>query len=50
MFMEFSVGLMPLEAALTQLLFLITPLTAVETCPLVYCFARIRATEIVSPC
>lgn len=36
--MEFSAGLMPLETALTQMLSRITPLTAVETLPLVNCF------------
>ncbi|ECF2138840.1 molybdopterin molybdotransferase MoeA, partial [Salmonella enterica subsp. enterica serovar Adelaide] len=49
MFMEFSAGLMPLETALTQMLSRITPLTAVETLPLVNCFGRILATDIVSP-
>ncbi len=39
--MEFSAGLMPLETALTQMLSRITPLTAVETSPLVNCFGRI---------
>ncbi len=39
--MEFSAGLMPLETALTQMLSRITPLTAVETLPLVNCFGRI---------
>ncbi|EHC74729.1 Molybdopterin biosynthesis protein A [Salmonella enterica subsp. enterica serovar Mississippi str. A4-633] len=47
--MEFSAGLMPLETALTQMLSRITPLTAVETLPLVNCFGRILATDIVSP-
>lgn len=36
--MEFSAGLMPLETALTQMLSRITPLTAVETLPLVNCW------------
>ncbi|AID24437.1 molybdopterin molybdotransferase MoeA [Salmonella bongori] len=47
--MEFSAELMPLEAALTQMLSRITPLTAVETLPLVNCFGRILATDVVSP-
>ena len=33
--MEFTAGLMPLETALSQMLSRITPLTAVETLPLV---------------
>ncbi|QXY84964.1 molybdopterin molybdotransferase [Salmonella bongori] len=47
--MEFSAELMSLEAALTQMLSRITPLTAVETLPLVNCFGRILATDVVSP-
>ncbi|HCC0889659.1 TPA: molybdopterin molybdotransferase MoeA [Salmonella enterica] len=47
--MEFSAGLMSLDAALTQMLSRITPLTAVETLPLVNCFGRILATDVVSP-
>lgn len=37
--MEFTAGLMPLETALTEMLSRVTPLTAVETLPLVQCFA-----------
>lgn len=33
--MEFTAGLMPLETALSQMLSRITPLTAVETLPLI---------------
>ncbi len=47
--MEFTAGLMPLETALSQMLSRITPLTAVETLPLVQCFGRILATDVVSP-
>ena len=47
--MDFTAGLMPLETALSQMLSRITPLTAVETLPLVQCFGRILATDVVSP-
>lgn len=47
--MEFTAGLMPLETALSQMLSRITPLTAVETLPLVQCFGRITAADVVSP-
>ncbi|WP_213132146.1 molybdopterin molybdotransferase MoeA [Citrobacter sp. FP75] len=47
--MEFTAGLMPLETALSQMLSRITPLTAVETLPLVECFGRVLATDIASP-
>lgn len=47
--MEFTAGLMPLETALSQMLSSITPLTAVETLPLVECFGRVLATDVVSP-
>lgn len=47
--MEFTAGLMPLETALTQMLSRITPLTAFETLPLVHCFGRILANDVVSP-
>ncbi|WP_204577909.1 molybdopterin molybdotransferase MoeA [Citrobacter cronae] len=47
--MEFTAGLMPLETALSQMLSRITPLTAVETLPLVQCFGRILAADVVSP-
>lgn len=46
--MEFTAGLMPLETALTQMLSRITPLTAFETLPLVHCFGRILANDVVS--
>ena len=47
--MDFTAGLMPLETALTQMLGRITPLHEVETLPLVRCFGRIAARDIVSP-
>lgn len=47
--MDFTAGLMPLETALTQMLDRITPLHEVETLPLVRCFGRIAARDIVSP-
>ena len=38
--MDFTAGLMPLEAALTQMLDRISPLHDHETLPLVRCFGR----------
>lgn len=47
--MDFTAGLMPLEAALTQMLDRISPLHDRETLPLARCFGRIAARDIVSP-
>lgn len=47
--MDFTAGLMPLETALSQMLNRISPLHDVETLPLVHCFGRIAARNIVSP-
>ncbi|HCC16613.1 MAG TPA: molybdopterin molybdotransferase [Escherichia coli] len=47
--MDFTAGLMPLETALTQMLDRLTPLTASETLPLLQCFGRVTAADIVSP-
>ncbi|XTZ37117.1 molybdopterin molybdotransferase MoeA [Salmonella enterica] len=47
--MESSIGLMSLETALTQMLSRISPLTESETLPLVDCFGRIAARDIISP-
>jgi len=47
--MDFTAGLMPLETALTQMLDRVSPLHDVETLPLVRCFGRIAARDIVSP-
>ena len=47
--MEFTAGLMPLDAALSEMLSRVTPLTAIETLPLVQCFGRILASDVVSP-
>lgn len=47
--MDFTAGLMPLETALTQMLNRISPLHDHETLPLVRCFGRIAARDIVSP-
>lgn len=47
--MDFTAGLMPLEAALTQMLDRISPLHDHERLPLVRCFGRIAARDIVSP-
>ena len=47
--MDFTAGLMPLETALTQMLDRLSPLQDVETLPLVRCFGRIAARDIVSP-
>lgn len=47
--MEFNAGLMPLDTALSEMLSRVSPLTAVETLPLVQCFGRILASDVVSP-
>ena len=47
--MDFTAGLMPLETALTQMLDRLTPLTEYETLPLLHCFGRVTASDIVSP-
>lgn len=47
--MEFSAGLMPLETALSQMLSVITPITAHDTLPLLACFGRVTAHDVVSP-
>ncbi|HDR2796141.1 molybdopterin molybdotransferase MoeA [Enterobacter cloacae] len=47
--MDFTAGLMPLDTALTQMLNRISPLQDHETLPLVRCFGRIAARDIVSP-
>ncbi|BAT42924.1 molybdopterin molybdotransferase MoeA [Escherichia albertii] len=47
--MEFTTGLMPLDAALGEILSRVVPLTAQETLPLVQCFGRILASDVVSP-
>lgn len=47
--MDFTAGLMPLETALTQMLDRISPLTDRETLPLLRCFGRVIATDIISP-
>jgi len=47
--MDFTAGLMPLETALTQMLDQISPLKEHETLPLLRCFGRVTASDIVSP-
>jgi molybdopterin molybdotransferase len=47
--MEFSAGLIPLETALSQMLSVITPITAHDTLPLLACFGRVTAHDIESP-
>ncbi|EFE9465810.1 molybdopterin molybdotransferase MoeA [Escherichia coli] len=47
--MEFITGLMSLDTALNEMLSRVTPLTAQETLPLVQCFGRILASDVVSP-
>lgn len=47
--MEFTTGLMSLDTALNEMLSRVTPLTAQETLPLVQCFGRILASNVVSP-
>ncbi len=48
-FHEFTTGLMSLDTALNEMLSRVTPLTAQETLPLVQCFGRILASDVVSP-
>nr|WP_318382232.1 molybdopterin molybdotransferase MoeA [uncultured Enterobacter sp.] len=47
--MDFTAGLIPLDAALAQMLAVITPLNAQETLPLLACFGRVTAREVISP-
>ncbi len=47
--MEFTTGLMSLDTALNEMLSRVTPLTAQETLPLIQCFGRILASDVVSP-
>ena len=47
--MEFTTGLMSLDTALNEMLSRVTPLTTQETLPLVQCFGRILASDVVSP-
>ncbi len=47
--MDFTAGLMPLETALTQMLDRLTPIAERETLPLLYCFGRVTAADVVSP-
>ena len=47
--MDFTAGLMPLDTALTQMLNRITPLSAVETVPLLQAFSRVTAHDLISP-
>ncbi|WBU47984.1 molybdopterin molybdotransferase MoeA [Kosakonia pseudosacchari] len=47
--MESSNGLISLETALSQMLSRISPLTESETLPLVACFGRVVAHDIISP-
>lgn len=47
--MEHTAGLIPLDSALTQMLSAITPLTESETLPLLSCFGRVVAQDVISP-
>ncbi|MEO3989320.1 molybdopterin molybdotransferase MoeA [Pseudocitrobacter cyperus] len=47
--MDFTAGLIPLDAALSQMLERITPLNATESLPLVQAFGRITARDVISP-
>jgi len=47
--MESSNGLISLDMALSQMLSRITPLTESETLPLLACFGRVTAQDIISP-
>lgn len=46
---KFTTGLVPLETTLFQMLSRIIPLTAIGTLPLVQCFDRTLATDVISP-
>ncbi|MGK9172621.1 molybdopterin molybdotransferase MoeA [Yokenella regensburgei] len=47
--MEHTAGLIPLDAALAQMLSAITPLEQSETLPLLACFGRVVAQDVISP-
>ena len=47
--MDFNAGLIPLDAALAQMLAAVTPLNQAQTLPLLACFGRVTARDIVSP-
>lgn len=47
--MDFTAGLIPLDAALEQMLARLTPITETETLPLLQAFGRVTATAITSP-
>lgn len=47
--MEHTAGLIPLDSALTQMLSAITPLEQRETLPLLACFGRVVAQDVISP-
>ncbi len=47
--MEYTAGLIPLDSALAQMLSRISPLTESETLPLLSCFGRVVAQDVISP-
>ncbi|NDJ58349.1 molybdopterin molybdotransferase MoeA [Enterobacteriaceae bacterium 4M9] len=47
--MDFTAGLIPLDAALEQMLTRLTPITESETLPLLQAFGRVTASAITSP-
>ncbi|XWJ90682.1 molybdopterin molybdotransferase MoeA [Phytobacter ursingii] len=47
--MEYTAGLIPLESALAQMLSRVSPLTESETLPLLSCFGRVVAQDVISP-
>lgn len=47
--MDHTAGLIPLDSALEQMLSRVSKLTACETLPLLACFGRVAAQDIVSP-
>jgi molybdopterin molybdotransferase len=47
--MEYTAGLIPLDSALAQMLSRVSPLTESETLPLLSCFGRIVAQDVISP-
>ena len=47
--MEHTAGLIPLDSALAQMLSRVSPLTESETLPLLSCFGRVVAQDVISP-
>lgn len=47
--MEYTAGLIPLDSATAQMLSRVSPLTESETLPLLSCFGRVVAQDVISP-